>query len=74
MILYVYYTAPELRTRNYQSGSGKGAGPLKREQRGSKKAQRGSTEGTRGSTEAWGIISEQERALWGSARVQQVGA
>jgi len=57
------------------SGLGKGAGPLKREQRGSKKAQRGSTEGARGSTDgAWGTISEQERALWGSARAQQVGA
>ena len=44
--IYIHYIHPELRIWSYPSGTGKGAGPLQREQRGSKgAAQRGSTEG-----------------------------
>ena len=49
-VLYIYYIYPELRIGNFRFRSGKGAGPLWREQRGSKGEQRGSTEGARGST------------------------
>jgi len=35
VLIYIYYMHPELRIGNCRFGSGKGAGPLYREQRGS---------------------------------------
>ena len=48
--IYIYYIHPELRIGNCRFRSGKGAGPLQREHRGSKGEQRGSTREQRGST------------------------
>ena len=46
---YIYYIHPKLRIQNCRFGSGKGAGPLLEERRGSKGERRGSKREHRGS-------------------------
>lgn len=59
MNMYIHYIHPELRISNCRSRTGKGAGPLWREHR-------GSTEGARG--EHGGVSSEHYGAVQGRSR------